>query len=392
MASIAPWKEQKWLPGVLNYQQLESLKKCGLITNAFSKIDSDASAIDLHLTNRGFEMRRGSIKPFNKNYSQIITDSSYAKPLKIGKDSIFHLKKGHCYVFEVREKLHVSIVKDSPFYGQATAKSSVGRVDVIARLIVDGMDEYETFIPSKIRTGEMYLEITPITFDVKVKENISISQLRFCNGHFDSSTIRDEKFIRSVLNLDSDSQNTGTLSVDLSNFNISQLSHEMAAAYCAKGGAKIPIELWADKKYAKKKFWEPIVSTEQQNIKNIVIKKNNFYILRSMERISLPQGICIYARAMDETLGEMRIHYAGFVHPLFGTGRTDEKIGTPLIFEVRGHNVNVLLTHGEILARLIFYRMSQVAKKREQKKGNRKKSIKSGDYNEQELKLSKFFK
>ena len=53
----------------------------------------------------------------------------------------------------------------------APAKSTVGRVDVLARLIVDGMRTYEIFNPIGLKKGlgEMYLEITPITFDVKVK-------------------------------------------------------------------------------------------------------------------------------------------------------------------------------------------------------------------------------
>jgi dCTP deaminase len=126
--------------------------------------------------------------------------------------------------------------------------------------------------------------------------------------------------------------------------------------------------------------WTIVESNDVNNLKSILIEKDKFYILRSKERISLPDNVCIYCRAMDETLGEMRIHYAGFVQPRFGLNREDGKSGAPLIFEVRGHNVNVLLTHGEILARLFFYRMS--------------KNVKEGpsSYSEQELKLSKLFK
>lgn len=29
-------------------------------------------------------------------------------------------------------------------------------------------------------------------------------------------------------------------------------------------------------------------------------------------------GVAVYCRPSDETIGEMRIHYAGFVHPGFG--------------------------------------------------------------------------
>jgi hypothetical protein len=55
----------------------------------------------------------------------------------------------------------------------------------------------------------------------------------------------------------------------------------------------------------------------------------------------------------------MRIHYAGFVHPWFGLNRGDDKEGTPLIFEVRGHDLPTVLGHKEKLARLEYYRMSK---------------------------------
>jgi len=391
MATNAPWKDERWLPGVLNFSQMGSLKDCGLIQNAIGKIDKDASAIDLHLSADAYEMLRGSVKPFDRNYSDILKDTYYAKRHEKEKDDTFHLKTGNCYVFKILEKLHPAIINQSPFYGQATAKSSIGRIDVIARLIVDGMKEYEKFIPEEISTGEMFLEITPITFDVKVKSGESISQLRFCNGDFDNSLITDVKFIKSILNINDNFKNLATLSVDVSNF---QISKELsAAAYCANNNStNTPIELWGEKNYNPKEFWLLTESQEVRNIKSITIKKDKFYILRSIERISLPEGVCIYCRAMDETLGEMRIHYAGFVHPLFGLKRED-RIGTPLIFEVRGHNVDVLLTQGEILARLFFYRMSCNAE--EPKEENQKKekiNASNISYGDQELKLSKFFK
>jgi dCTP deaminase len=92
----------------------------------------------------------------------------------------------------------------------------------------------------------------------------------------------------------------------------------------------------------------------------------------------VPEGIAIYCRASDETIGEMRIHYAGFVHPWFGQ-RDDGKNGTPLIFEVRGHQVDVSLRHGERMANLTLYRMSKNAEKD------------TSDYGKQTLKLSSFF-
>ena len=187
MASYTPWKDDKWLPGVLNKEQMESLKSAHLLLDVTHEIDEDASALDLHLSDKGYEMIQGSIKPFNKNYKDIISDINYAKPMEC-TDGGFSLKREHCYVFKIKERLHPCI-KNTPIYGQATAKSSVGRVDVIARLIVDGMKEYETFIPEEVNSGELFIEITPITFNVKVKEGESLSQLRFFYGKIQYSII-----------------------------------------------------------------------------------------------------------------------------------------------------------------------------------------------------------
>jgi dCTP deaminase len=108
------------------------------------------------------------------------------------------------------------------------------------------------------------------------------------------------------------------------------------------------------------------------------IENNQFYILRSKEKIRVPAGVAIYCRASDETIGEMRIHYAGFVHPHFGI-RDDGEKGTPLIFEVRGHQVDVNLRQGERMANLRLYRMSEDA------------GAGTSDYEKQTLKLSGFF-
>ena len=118
--------------------------------------------------------------------------------------------------------------------------------------------------------------------------------------------------------------------------------------------------------------------------KRLKIEQKAFYILRSKEKIALPPTVAVYCRAMDETIGEMRIHYAGFVHPFFGLDRKDGEEGTPLIFEVRGHNVDVSLVDGERMAKLIFYRMSENA---EEKKKTKKAKKKANEINSTELAL-----
>ena len=379
MPTNKPWVSERWLPGVLNKRQLISLCDSNLILGVdISKIENDASSLDLHLSSESYKLKRGSIKPFKKNYQKILSDNYYAEKQTSLTDGSFLLEKGQCYIFKLKEKIH-PFIKQTRFYGQSTAKSTVGRVDLIARLVVDGMSEYENFSPEAINSGDLYLEVTPITFNVKVRLGDSLCQLRFFYGEIKDSIIRDKGFISSILNLESES-NIGTLSVDLSDVKLNE--SDRAAAFKAKMDNTEAIELWAKGKYPQKLFWENKPCDEYQGLKSIVIEQNSFYILRSKERISLPPYVCIYCRAMDESLGEMRIHYAGFVHPHFGLNRIDNKEGAPLIFEVRGHNVDVLLTDSEILARLYIYRMSEAAPSLENPTA----------YSNQELTLSKAFK
>lgn len=308
----------------------------------------------------------------------------------------FLLQAKHTYLFKLNEKLDK--LADTQIHGRATAKSSVGRVDVLARLIVDRMDQYEYFDSSKLPSHEveMFLEISPITFKVRVKAGKSLSQLRLFYCHPDNCRMEGKELCKCLLRgEDGKGVDEPTLSVDLSGTNIIKADKSIyqkgVAAFMGKGGQSTPIDLWEKRDGEKPNpsdYWECI---EQDRKKRLLVKKECFYILRSKERLYLPEGIAVYCRAIDESLGEMRIHYAGFAHPFFGKDRKDNKIGTPLIFEVRGHNVDVNLVDGEKLARLQFYRMSKdCAKKAE--RTDKQQNEKEGDvYNEQELRLSKLF-
>jgi dCTP deaminase len=174
-----------------------------------------------------------------------------------------------------------------------------------------------------------------------------------------------------------------TLSVDLLPSTIGTLP--VAAFEASKPAAGDVIDLWKKSAGERPKPWPYWKFRNADKYQRLQVNQKSFYILRSRERLRLPQGVAAYCKAIDETIGEMRIHYAGFVHPFFGFDRTDGEPGTPLIFEVRGHDLDVSLIHREKLAQLTFYRMSEDASKPVGAAGDQ------SDYNEQELQLSGFF-
>jgi dCTP deaminase len=396
-----PWKD--WIPGVLSKEQVQDLCKEECIKSVKgwdSKKKSgnpiDHSSIDLTLSKEAYEMANGSIKPTEQDVYKrtILENRGYAKVHNdVDGDGIFLLEKKHTYVFVLNEKLDGLKLKDSPIYGRATAKSSVGRVDVLARLIVDKMGHYEYFDPQKLPSQEveMFLEVTPITFNVRVKVGESLSQLRLFYYRPDNSRMQGKELCRCLLRREKSVEDE-TLSVDLSGTKIfkkdKSVYKDNIVAFKRKVEQNIPIDLWKNDEKDKpdpNDYWECI---EASRNKRLLVEKDHFYILRSKERLCLPEGIAVYCRAIDEAIGEMRIHYAGFAHPFFGKDRKDQKEGTPLIFEVRGHNINVNLVDDERLARLAFYRMSKDCKKPE----DYEEGEEEDDYNEQELRLSKFFR
>jgi dCTP deaminase len=372
-----PWKT--WIPGVLSDEQLTQLFKIGLITGLPEPEKAiGESSLDLTLTSVGYELTDGAVKPIGPDaYEWFIKSGGLAHALPESENGIYTLKSRRTYVFKLNEKLDRRLA-DAGIYGQATAKSSVGRLDVLARLIVDGMDSYERFTPEGLdrRCGDLYIEITPITFDVKVKKDIPLSQLRLFYGAPESAKIWGREIFKTVFQ--GSGSEDGTLSVDLTNVDVGGLD---AAAFRARREAnQDPIPLWEDPTSPKPWLYWRLAKAQSNG--RLKIEDSEFYLLRSKETLSVPPGIAIYCQASDETIGEMRIHYAGFAHPYFGWKRDDGKPGTPLMFEVRGHQVNVSLADGEKMANVILYRMSEEYKL---KPGKKRK------YQLQTLNLSGFF-
>jgi dCTP deaminase len=377
-----PWRD--WVPGVLSKVQMSSLCENGFLVNLKDpEIAIGASSVDLHLSSQAYETVRGSVKPFGDQYRYKILGQKLITEFQISDDQTFTLRRGKTYLFALREKLeNVFRLAAAGMYGQATPKSSVGRMDVLARLIVDHMDSYDGFEPQRLKesNGDMFLEITPISFDVRVRPDDSLCQLRFIYGRPEDCELRGPQVAQTTLGREARSD--GSLSVDLEPISVGKSQTTRAAAFRTKDNLKqdVPFDLWKKPEKERpdpREYWEP--ESADKATRRLTIKVGSFYILRSKERIRVPSGIAVYCRAVDETIGEMRIHYAGFVHPGFGMKRTDSASGTPLIFEVRGHDLDVSLNHSETMARLHFYRMSQDL------------DPEPSTYNEQTLKLSDFF-
>jgi len=361
-------------PGVLNNEQLKLLADKGIIQNLDTN-QIDESSFDLHLGSTGYEMK-GTTKPIEgRDYEEILDDDKYVKDRLTLKKPVV-LRPGRTYVFKLKEAIYFK--NGHYFRGQATGRSSVGRLDVLTRLIGSHCPSYDE-LPSDF-SGVLYLEVTPITFSIMVKQGTALGQLRIFKGNPE-----DSELTGSVLEYYKDMFSTTTgdnirkLSLDLIPANVGiEKGGVKASVFLARSNCLKVIDLTKGSNQNRPEdFWVAQVAREN----TLEIKPERFYIMKSKERFRLPLDVAVYCQAVSETLGELRIHYAGFVHPGFGLKREDKK-GTPIIFEVRGHNVRTFLRENEKLAEIRFYRMSKPVNK---------KFVKSS-YQKQELQLSNYFK
>jgi len=378
---------ENFRPGVLNKKQLQLLESKGIIQDASMSEDPE-SAFDLRIGDEYWEMA-GCIKGIGRHepYYRILQNSRYCVQHKENLSQLgkVKLQSRRSYVFRVRENIRYYREEyKNRFHAFATGKSSIGRLDVLVRLVEDSSPYYDRVSPDN--PGSLFLEVTPITFNVEVKPNIMLNQLRVFYGHPKLSEINPDELQEGYWGeVIVDENGRVPEDVDKLTLNLKPVSYgndEFIAFQALTDN--LTIDLTSEEKLDPHEYWRGIKPSRENTVE---IKKGSFYILRSRERFKLPEDIAVYCEAVSEEFGEIRIHYAGFVHPCFGLYRDIGK-GAPLTLEVRGHTLDTFLRHGETLATVKYYRMSQPHKYQTE---DIKKEKKQG-YSSQELNLSKIFK
>jgi dCTP deaminase len=287
------------------------------------------------------------------------------------------LKKGCVYIVPLQEELFLPDF----ISGRANPKSSTGRLDIFTRLITDYAARFEDVRAGY--KGKLYAEIAPLTFDVIVREGSKLNQLRLSRGAPRSSDtmLKEMRETESIV-FSPDASPLAPmiaeglqLSIDLEGTETSDIIGYRALHDTA------PIDLANIGYYDPQEFWEPIRRNAK---KTIVLAAGEFYILASKQKVSIPPGYAAEMIPYDPSVGEFRIHYAGFFDPGFGWGPAERR-GTHAVLEVRSHDVPSLLEDGQIVCRLVY---EQLLAPPDRLYG---KEIGS-NYSSQRLALSKHFK
>ncbi|MBV8477992.1 MAG: 2'-deoxycytidine 5'-triphosphate deaminase, partial [Acidobacteria bacterium] len=259
------------------------------------------------------------------------------------------LEKGCVYIVPLVESLELP----ADISARANPKSTTGRLDIFTRLITDYGAEFESV--SSGYKGKLYAEIVPRTFTVAVRAGMRLNQLRFVRGKPVASdraiSALDEE--KKLVYLDEHSPIKAQVDRGLMvSVNLEAGEPSEVIAYRAKRNSPA-IELDKIDYYSPDDFWD---IRQQPKNKTLILDPGDFYILASKERVRVPPEYAAEMIPIDPSVGEFRIHYAGFFDPGFGYGVSDIK-GTRAVLEVRAHEVPFLIEHRQVVGRLKYMRL-----------------------------------
>ncbi|MGZ8369930.1 MAG: dCTP deaminase domain-containing protein, partial [Caulobacteraceae bacterium] len=125
-------------------------------------------------------------------------------------------------------------------------------------------------------------------------------------------------------------------------------------------------------------YWEPLEARRGE----LLLDPGEFYILASKEAVEIPFGQAAEMTPIDPSVGEFRVHYAGFFDPGFGMAEAGGQ-GSRAVLEVRSRETPFLLEDGQTVARLVYESMAGQPDRTYGQGGSH--------YQKQGLKLSKHF-
>jgi len=300
-------------PGILPSQSIEALIAGGAITSqtAFDADQVQPASMDLRLSDRAWRVR-ASFLPGQRLVADRIADvAMHAIDLSGG----VVLERGCVYIAELQERLSLP----PGLIARANPKSSTGRVDVFVRLLTDRGARFDDVAEGY--DGPLYLEISPQTFPILVRPGTRLNQLRLKAG-------------------DPPKLETRSVGVDLQSGDI--------VGYRGRRHAGV-VDLDHIGGHDPKDYWEPVTLRRGE----LLLDPGEFYILASSDAVEIPVDQAAEMTPIDPSVGEFRVHYAGFFDPGFGTDEA-HGAGSKGVLEVRTHDTPFLLEHGQTVARLVY--------------------------------------
>lgn len=354
--------------GVLADHQIRAMIAAGQIASDMPVADGQIqpASLDLRLGDVAYRVRASFLAGRSRTIRDRLEDFKMHE-VPLGDGAV--LEKGCVYVVPLMERLSLP----NGMTAAASAKSSIGRLDLLTRIITDHGVEFDR-VPEGY-DGPLYVEICPRSFSVVAQPGQMLNQIIFRQSktqmsdaelaalHADTPIVSGDPVISDGLGFSVDLKpESGTL-----------------VGYRAKPHTGV-VDLSKLNHYDPADFWEEVHTKDGW----IILDPGAFYILVSREAIVIPPMQAAEMAPYLAMVGEFRVHYAGFFDPGFGYADAGGA-GSRGVLEVRCHEAPFVLEHGQVVGRLVYEHMSAMP---EALYGREIKS----NYQGQGLKLSKHFK
>ena len=264
------------------------------------------------------------------------------------------LEIGRPYLVPLKERLRLP----PDVRAKANPKSSTGRVDVFTRVVTDHGKRFDDVAPGYC--GPLYLEVVPLSFAVRVREDLALNQLRLVSGkpELSDEELRAQHARRPLLYRSGAPVPAEELALSGGLFLGLDLrgDEQRGVGYRAREGAPV-LDLTPGAAVRTEMFFEAVHSEPGDRLP-LIPKK--FYLLMSDEAVAIPPMLSAEMTAYDPTSGELRTHYAGFFDPGFGYDPEGRFLGSRAALEVRAHDVEFMIEDRQPVCKLTFQRMLEV--------------------------------
>jgi dCTP deaminase len=337
--------------GVLPSQHLRAAIDAGWIDAGEYKIPEDSvqpASLDLRLGDVAYRIRCSFLSDTDtveRKVKDYVLDQ-----IDISRDGAV-LERNCPYLIPLRERLALP----PGIRARTNPKSSTGRLDVFTRVITDHSYRFDEINAGY--DGQLYLEVVPLSFTVRVKEGLALNQLRLIKGRaaLDDDDLRarhagDPILFRGEAAVPDDDLALADglfLGLDLRG------DEQGRVGWCARSSAPL-LEMGRIDYYRPVDFWDAV---HHEDGDRIVLEPGRFYLLLSDESVSVPPDLAAEMTAYDPTAGELRTHYAGFFDPGFGYAPGGSLSGSRAALEVRAHDVPFMIEDRQRVCKLTFERM-----------------------------------
>jgi dCTP deaminase len=351
VSDLDDWAGQN---GVLPHQDL--VRAIGVrVVNASTPIPKEnvqPASIDLRLGSKAYRLRCSFLS--DKETVAAKVKDYLLDEVDLSGGAI--LEPERPYLIQLQERL------DLPpnMRARANPKSSTGRVDIFTRVISDKSHRFDDVAPGY--SGPLYVEVVSRSFTVRVREGMSLNQLRLSVGE---TGVSDEALLevheRQPLLVDpTRSRKIPGKELIMGKGLFLSLNllgdDDGVVGYRARRNSRV-LDLTRIGTHKPRDYWDLVY--REEDAPRVVLEPEEFYLLISSEVVRIPPEFAAEMSAYAESAGELRSHYAGFFDPGFGHDPRRVLRGSRAVLEVRAHDVPFMVEQHQPVCRLTFERALQ---------------------------------